>query len=95
MPCALPVGPSKRGHELSIAYRCVTQRIHELRNNLKILSKALLSVYDKTGLLELADGLHKAGVQLLGSGGTAKKIRDSGIPIKYNTIIPEVMSLRV
>ena len=46
------------------------------------LDLALLSVYDKTGLLELAEGLHKAGVELLGSGGTAKKIRDSGIPIR-------------
>ena len=42
---------------------------------------ALLSVYDKTGLLELAQGLHDAGVRLLGSGGTAKKIREAGIPI--------------
>jgi hypothetical protein len=43
---------------------------------------ALLSVYDKTGLLDLAKGLHAAGVRLLGSGGTAKKIRDAGIPIE-------------
>lgn len=42
---------------------------------------ALLSVYDKTGLLELAKGLHEAGVKLLGSGGTAKKIREAGFPI--------------
>lgn len=42
---------------------------------------ALLSVYDKTNLLELATALNKAGVQLLGSGGTAKKVRDAGIPI--------------
>ena len=43
---------------------------------------ALLSVYDKTDLLQLAEGLQKAGIQLLGSGGTAKKIREAGIPIK-------------
>lgn len=43
---------------------------------------ALLSVYDKTGLLELAQELSGAGVRLLGSGGTAKKIRDAGIPIE-------------
>lgn len=43
--------------------------------------EALLSVYDKTGLLVLAKGLISAGVQLLGSGGTAKKIREAGIPI--------------
>ncbi len=40
-------------------------------------------MYDKTGLLELAKGLHSAGVGLLGSGGTARKIRDAGIPIQY------------
>jgi phosphoribosylaminoimidazolecarboxamide formyltransferase / IMP cyclohydrolase len=45
--------------------------------------KALLSVYDKTNLLELASGLYGAGVRLLGSGGTAKKIREAGIPIEY------------
>ena len=44
--------------------------------------KALLSVYDKTNLLDLASGLHGAGVRLLGSGGTAKKIREAGIPIE-------------
>ena len=44
--------------------------------------KALLSVYDKTDLLDLAKGLADAGVRLLGSGGTAKKIREAGIPIE-------------
>ena len=44
---------------------------------------AILSVYDKTGLIDLAQGLHKAGISLLGSGGTAKKIRDAGIPIQF------------
>jgi phosphoribosylaminoimidazolecarboxamide formyltransferase/IMP cyclohydrolase len=41
-----------------------------------------LSVYDKSNLLELAKGLSEAGVRLLGSGGTAKKIRDAGIAIE-------------
>ena len=45
-------------------------------------STALLSVYDKTGLLELATALHQSGVRLLGSGGTAKKIREAGIAIE-------------
>lgn len=39
-------------------------------------------MYDKANLIELAQGLHSLGVRLLGSGGTAKKIRDSGIPIQ-------------
>jgi phosphoribosylaminoimidazolecarboxamide formyltransferase/IMP cyclohydrolase len=49
---------------------------------------ALLSVYDKTGLVEFAKGLHEAGVRLLGSGGTAKKIRDAGIPVEYVNLVP-------
>jgi hypothetical protein len=43
---------------------------------------ALLSVYDKTGLIDFAKDLESSGVRLLGSGGTAKKIRDAGIPIE-------------
>ena len=49
---------------------------------MKLIRKALLSVYDKANLLDLASGLHGAGVRLLGSGGTAKKIREAGIPIE-------------
>lgn len=48
-----------------------------------ITPTALLSVYDKTNLLDLAKGLQESGVRLLGSGGTAKKIRDAGIPIEF------------
>lgn len=43
---------------------------------------AILSVYDKTGLVDLSRGLHEAGVHLLGSGGTAKTIREADIPIQ-------------
>ena len=43
--------------------------------------RALLSVYDKTGLEELAAGLHNAGVQLISTGSTAKKIAAAGIPV--------------
>ncbi|KAH9849844.1 bifunctional purine biosynthesis protein ade10 [Lenzites betulinus] len=59
---------------------------------------ALLSVYDKAKLLELATGLHGAGVRLLGSGGTAKKIREAGIPIEDVSDItkaPEMLGGRV
>lgn len=44
---------------------------------------AILSVYNKTGLLDLAKGLHAKGVKLLGSGGTAKLVRDAGIEIGF------------
>jgi phosphoribosylaminoimidazolecarboxamide formyltransferase/IMP cyclohydrolase len=42
---------------------------------------AILSVYDKTGLVEFARGLSERGVRLLGSGGTAKLVRQAGIEI--------------
>lgn len=43
---------------------------------------AILSVYNKTGLLDLAKGLTQQGIRLLASGGTASLIRDAGIPVK-------------
>ncbi|MDO8365049.1 MAG: bifunctional phosphoribosylaminoimidazolecarboxamide formyltransferase/IMP cyclohydrolase [Actinomycetota bacterium] len=42
---------------------------------------ALLSVYDKSGIVELAAGLHAAGWRLVSSGGTAKTVADAGIPV--------------
>ncbi|KIY44998.1 AICARFT/IMPCHase bienzyme [Fistulina hepatica ATCC 64428] len=59
---------------------------------------ALLSVYDKTNLIELAQGLYDTGVRLLGSGGTAKKIRDAGIPVEDVSDVtkaPEMLGGRV
>lgn len=44
---------------------------------------AILSVFDKTGLLDLAKGLEKQNVRLLASGGTAKLIRDAGIRVEW------------
>ncbi len=43
--------------------------------------KALLSVFDKIGITELASGLHDLGWELLSSGGTAEKIAEAGIPV--------------
>ena len=56
--------------------------IESYPRHLKYRGTALLSVYEKTDLLDLAKGLQAAGVRLLGSGGTAKKIREAGIPIE-------------
>ena len=47
----------------------------------KQMPRALLSVYDKTGVVELASSLHGLGWELLSSGGTAKVIADAGIPV--------------
>ena len=43
--------------------------------------RALLSVYDKSGIVELAASLHELGVDLVSSGGTAKVIAEAGIPV--------------
>jgi phosphoribosylaminoimidazolecarboxamide formyltransferase / IMP cyclohydrolase len=42
---------------------------------------ALLSVYDKSGIVDLAEGLHAAGWRILSSGGTAKAVAERGIPV--------------
>src|SRR5690606_4675105 len=46
------------------------------------LRRALLSVSDKTGLIELATALSARGVELLSTGGTAKALRDAGLPVR-------------
>lgn len=60
--------------------------------------RALISVSDKTGILELAKGLDKLGVEIISTGGTAKKIEDAGIKvIKVSDItgFPECLDGRV
>jgi phosphoribosylaminoimidazolecarboxamide formyltransferase / IMP cyclohydrolase len=59
---------------------------------------ALLSVSDKTGLLELAQGLHALGIKLLSTGGTAKLLADNGLPVTEvadHTGFPEMLDGRV
>lgn len=60
--------------------------------------RALLSVSDKTGLIDLARALHDHGVELLSTGGTAKAIREAGLPVKDVSDVtgfPEMMDGRV
>jgi phosphoribosylaminoimidazolecarboxamide formyltransferase / IMP cyclohydrolase len=45
------------------------------------ITRALLSVSDKTGLTDFARQLHQAGVELLSTGGTAKTLREAGLPV--------------
>ncbi|KXH51098.1 phosphoribosylaminoimidazolecarboxamide formyltransferase/IMP cyclohydrolase [Colletotrichum nymphaeae SA-01] len=59
---------------------------------------AIVSVYDKTGLLDLAKGLNQQNVRILASGGTAKMIRESGFPVEDVSAItkaPEMLAGRV
>ncbi len=60
--------------------------------------RALLSVSDKSGLVEFAQLLHAAGGELIASGGTARKISDAGIPVQAVeevTGFPEILGGRV
>ncbi|WP_280348764.1 bifunctional phosphoribosylaminoimidazolecarboxamide formyltransferase/IMP cyclohydrolase [Nocardia neocaledoniensis] len=64
----------------------------------KAIRRALVSVYDKTGLIELATGLHAAGVELVSTGSTAGKIAEAGIPVtkvEDLTGFPETLDGRV
>ena len=45
------------------------------------IQRALLSVSDKSGLIDFAKGLNKHGIELLSTGGTAKALRDAGLPV--------------
>ena len=59
---------------------------------------ALLSVSDKTGIVDLARGLHQLGVRLLSTGGTAKLLESSGLPVTEVaevTGFPEMLDGRV
>jgi phosphoribosylaminoimidazolecarboxamide formyltransferase / IMP cyclohydrolase len=63
----------------------------------KIL-RALISVSDKTGLLELGRGLQALGVEILSTGGTAVALREAGISVKdvsEHTGFPEMMDGRL
>jgi phosphoribosylaminoimidazolecarboxamide formyltransferase / IMP cyclohydrolase len=62
------------------------------------LRRALLSVSDKTGIVDLAIALNNLGVALLSTGGTFKVLRDAGLPVtevSAHTGSPEIMDGRV
>jgi len=64
----------------------------------KPIKRALLSVSDKTGIVEFATALHEAGVELLSTGGTAMLLADKGLPVievSNYTGHPEIMDGRV
>ena len=62
------------------------------------MPRALLSVSDKSGLASFAAGLHALGWDLLSTGGTAKALRDAGLPVREVsdvTAFPEMLDGRV
>ncbi len=62
------------------------------------MARALLSVSDKTGIVELAQKLHQAGIELVSTGGTYKTLAEAGLPVlevAAATGFPEMMDGRV
>lgn len=62
------------------------------------IRRALISVFDKTGLAELAAGLHQAGVEIVSTGSTAARIAQTGVPVtavEQVTEFPEMLDGRV
>ncbi|MGE4588638.1 MAG: IMP cyclohydrolase [Acidaminococcaceae bacterium] len=62
------------------------------------IKRALLSVSNKTGIVELAKFLHEIGVEIISTGGTMQAIREAGIPVTYVSDVtgfPEIMDGRV
>jgi len=66
--------------------------------NRKPIRRALVSVYDKTGLVELGQVLSEFGIEILSTGSTAKTLKDAGVPVtevSSYTGFPEIMGGRV
>ncbi|HEU5293847.1 MAG TPA: bifunctional phosphoribosylaminoimidazolecarboxamide formyltransferase/IMP cyclohydrolase [Burkholderiaceae bacterium] len=62
------------------------------------MSRALISVSDKTGVVEFARALHRRGIALLSTGGTARLLSDAGLPVtevSQLTGFPEMLDGRV
>ncbi|MGX4652200.1 bifunctional phosphoribosylaminoimidazolecarboxamide formyltransferase/IMP cyclohydrolase [Micromonospora sp. SCSIO 07396] len=62
------------------------------------IRRALVSVYDKSGLVELARTLHEAGVEIVSTGSTASTISGAGVPVtpvEQVTGFPEILDGRV
>jgi phosphoribosylaminoimidazolecarboxamide formyltransferase/IMP cyclohydrolase len=67
-------------------------------NDLRRVTRALLSVSDKTGLIDFARGLAASGIALVSTGGTAKALKDAGLAVtdvSDLTGFPEMMDGRV
>ncbi|MBI2122554.1 MAG: bifunctional phosphoribosylaminoimidazolecarboxamide formyltransferase/IMP cyclohydrolase, partial [Armatimonadetes bacterium] len=71
---------------------------YDLRPTSVRVRRALLSVSDKSGLIEFAEGLTSLGIELLATGGTAKTLTDAGLGvarIEDVTKFPEILDGRV
>ena len=96
-----PVAHPRDGPAQSVRRDRVPRRSRRLAappDDVRPIARALLSVSDKTGLVEFARGLAALGVTLLSTGGTAKALADAGLPVTEvgdYTGFPEMLDGRV
>src|SRR6266446_2912046 len=67
-------------------------------NGLHAIRRALISVSDKTGIVDFARELKRFGVEIIGTGGTAKTLREAGIEVRDVSDVtgfPEMMDGRI
>src|SRR5664280_1559654 len=85
-----------RRHKLSAGCRPESEELKVSQE--KQIRRALLSVTDKTGLVEFAQALAGFGVELISTGGTARALREAGLTVKDIsdlTGFPEMLDGRV
>ncbi|MBQ1051485.1 bifunctional phosphoribosylaminoimidazolecarboxamide formyltransferase/IMP cyclohydrolase [Micromonospora sp. C51] len=72
--------------------------MNSIQDGRRPIRRALVSVYDKTGLADLAQALHAAGVEIVSTGSTASTIAAAGVPVtpvEQVTGFPEILDGRV
>ncbi len=81
-----------------VTIECITDALHDAPADLKPIRRALLSVTDKSGLVDFARTLASHNVELVSTGGTAKALRDAGLQVRDIsdlTGFPEMLDGRV
>ncbi|SFC95661.1 phosphoribosylaminoimidazolecarboxamide formyltransferase / IMP cyclohydrolase [Micromonospora sediminimaris] len=82
----------------TITGRKVMVGVNPIQDGRRPIRRALVSVYDKTGLAGLAQALHTAGVEIVSTGSTASTIAAAGVPVtpvEQVTGFPEILDGRV
>ena len=54
------------------------------------MKRALISVFDKTGIVEFAKSLDSMGWEIISTGGTSKKLKEEGIKVQDIPVLPSV-----
>ena len=95
---ATPLSAPDRGSKAQGAAPRRAPAEHATRTSHRPIGRALISVYDKDGIVEFARELSALGIEILSTGGTARLLLDSGIPVERianYTGFPEMLDGRV